>query len=218
MTLEKQLTGFTEFSKGASLVFTGVYSEQEKMHRYLIESSKEEADQEDTNTAERNQEEHQGLKKTIELLSNIQDQFDESNTKSSLVQILQDSNTKIVLIYFSAVKDIDDDEIDLMFAKHKDQIAEADIIWIIDVHIKPNSREFLVKYTNHKYEQMNFMSKNYIQSMSLETEDTQSPLSYPCIDPFIKEFCKNIKDVDSFYNELKYSVGFAGYTISLESI
>ena len=89
---------------------------------------------------------------------------------------------------------------------------------MIDVHLKPNSREFLVKYMNHKYEQINFASKNYLQNMNLENEDTKDPSSYPCIDPFIGEFCKNVKVVDNFLSEVKYSVRLIGYVISLDSI
>ena len=89
---------------------------------------------------------------------------------------------------------------------------------MIDVHLKPNSRELLVKYMNYKYEQINFASKNYLQNINLESEDTKDPSSYPCIDPFIGEFCKNVKVVDNFLSEVKYSVRLIGYVISLDSI
>ena len=85
------------------------------------------------------------------------------------------------------------------------------------MHLKPNSRELLVKYTNHKYEQMNFMSKHYIQNINLENKN-KDVSNYPCIDPFIDEFYSNVKLAENFLIELKYSVGFLGYTISLNSI
>ena len=128
MTLRKQLTGLSGFSKEVPLVITGFYSENKaQLTRYQIENEKEEVELEHVNAVRKSQQEQQGLRKTIKYLSNIHDQLITSNTKSNLVQVLEESDSKIVIIDFSQIEDVkDDDEIDLMFAKHKDQIAGAD--------------------------------------------------------------------------------------------
>ena len=128
MTLRKQLTGLSGFSKEVPLVITGFYSANKaQLTRYQIENEKEEVELEHVNAVRKSQQEQQGLRKTIKYLSNIHDQLITSNTKSNLVQVLEDSDIKIAIIDFSQIEDAkDDDEIDLMFAKHKDQIAGAD--------------------------------------------------------------------------------------------
>ena len=100
-----------------------------EFRRYKIENEneKEEVELEDADIVGKSQPEHQGLNKITELLTNIQNKFIDSETNSSLVQILEEPDTMIAIIDFSQIEDVkDDDEIDLIFTKHKDQIIEAD--------------------------------------------------------------------------------------------
>ena len=76
MTYQKQLTGFTGLSKEVPLSFTVFYSPlQKEARRYQIEDNKEQVDIEDVNAVGKSQQEHQGLKKTIELLTNVLNQL-----------------------------------------------------------------------------------------------------------------------------------------------
>ena len=127
MTIDEELTCFTVFSKEVPLKFTVLYSSnQKKIHQYQIECGKEKIDSEDVNSVGKIYKESE---MTITYFSNILNQFIGSKKNLSFVQILEDSDTKIAIIDFSQIEDIkDDEEIDLMFVKHKSQIAEADII------------------------------------------------------------------------------------------
>ena len=148
-------------SEEVPLVITGVYSfSGTAIQEYEIEEEK----LQDVQAVRRSQKESYELVNTTNYLTKMHNQLSKSSKNTKLVQTFKESDHKIVIIDFSKVENIkDNDEIEMKLAEQKEEINGANTIWIVDFHIRPKLREPLAQYIDFKLEHIYFVSKIYMQ-------------------------------------------------------
>ena len=126
------------------------------------------------------------------------------------------SSLKIWTIDLSNLQYTDDDSIEESVQNSSSLISEADIIWIIDVHLNDNALLILSRYIKSEVQIIDIINRRSILENTKSTEiSSDTPES---MNENFRWYYENIRISDDLFNLIGQTFRISGYTISIETM
>ena len=128
-----------------------------------------------------------------------------------------ENDDRIIVIDFSPFVESSNDDIDQNLKNYRRVINGAKVVWVVNVHARPELILLVAKYIKFTPDKICFISKDYLLKMELLQSNTAESSKLPSIDAHINNLYE-CKCENNLFNRPRYAIQFNGYKISMNNI